>query len=77
MMRALVVIGMLATLTTLAACGERDQSLRTSAAKADGQPWQGVQNGFGAPGYQAGDKVRWETQLRQRAQTQNEYVKSN
>ena len=74
MMRALIGLGLL---LALAACNERDQSLSTSAAKADGQPWQGVQNGFSAPGYQAGDKLRWETHMRQRAQTQNEYVKSN
>jgi hypothetical protein len=48
-----------------------------SAARADGQPWQGNQNGFMVPGYQAGDKARWQMQLRQRAQTQNEYVKTN
>ena len=65
----------------LVACNERDQALNAevgaSAARADGQPWQGTQNGFMVPGYQAGDKARWQTQLRQRAQTQNEYVKTN
>lgn len=61
----------------LAGCGERDQSQSASAAKPDGQGWQGAQNGFVAPGYQPGDKTRWQTQLRQRAQTQNEYVKTN
>ena len=73
-MRALIGVGIV---LALAACNERDQSLNTSAAKADGLPWQGVQNGFAAPGYQGGDKTRWEMQMKQRAQTQNEYVKSN
>ncbi len=77
MMRVLIGLTGLGIVLALAGCNERDQSLNTSAAKSDGQPWQGVQNGFAAPGYQAGDKVRWETQMRQRAQTQNEYVKSN
>jgi hypothetical protein len=59
----------------LGGCGERDQRIDASAAKPDGQPWQGAQNAFVAPGYQPGDKTRWQTQMRQRAQTQNEYGK--
>ena len=74
MMRMLIGLSIV---LALAACNERDQSLNASAARTDGQPWQGVQNGFAAPGYQAGDKLRWETQMKQRAQTQNEYVKTN
>lgn len=67
----------LLALFALAGCGERDQSLSTSASKADGQPWEGAKNNFVAPGYQPGDKTRWQTQLRQRTQNQNEYVKTN
>ena len=59
----------------LGGCGERDQRIDASAAKPDGQGWQGAQNSFVAPGYQPGDKTRWQTQLRERAQTQNEYVR--
>ena len=61
----------------LAACSERDQSSPSAASKADGQPWQGAKNNFGSPGYQPGEKLRWESHLRQRAQHQNEYVKTN
>ena len=67
----------LAILVSITGCGERDQSLSNTASKSDGQGWQGAQNNFVAPGYQPGDKTRWQTQLRQRAQTQNEYVKTN
>ena len=63
-------------LATLAGCGEKAQVIDASAAKPDGQGWQGAQNAFVAPGYQPGDKTRWQTQLRQRAQTQNEYLKT-
>jgi len=59
----------------LAACSEPDQSLAASSAKVDGKAWQGAQNAFVAPGWQPGDKERWEQQLRQRAQTQNEYLR--
>lgn len=59
----------------LSACSEPDQSLAASSAKADGKAWQGAQNSFVAPGWQPGDKARWEEQLRHRAQTQNEYMR--
>jgi hypothetical protein len=75
--RRVTALAALVIVAGLAGCGERDQSLNASAAKPDGQGWQGAQNGFVAPGYQPGDKTRWQTQLRQRAQTQNEYVKTN
>ena len=69
------LIGIFLLIAGLAACSEPDQSLRTSNAKVDGKPWQGAQNAFVTPGWQPGDKMRWETQLRNRAQTQNEYLK--
>ena len=77
MMRGGCSAAVLMALFALAGCGERDQSLSTSASKLDGQPWEGAKNGFVAPGYQPGDKTRWQTQLRQRTQNQNEYVKNN
>lgn len=61
----------------LGACSERSQAFDATAARPDSPGWRGAQNGFVAPGYQPGDKTRWQTQLRQRAQTQNEYVKTN
>jgi len=70
------LIGMSLLAVGLVACSEPDQALTASSAKADGKPWQGAQNAFVAPGWQPGDKTRWETQLRNRAQTQNEYLKA-
>lgn len=69
------LIGMVFLLGGLVACSEPDQSLYASSAKPDGKPWMGTQNPFIAPGWQPGDKTRWESQLRHRAQTQNEYLK--
>ena len=77
MKRLCGMVAGLALLASMAGCGERDQSLSATGSKSDGQGWQGAQNNFVAPGYQPGDKTRWQTQLRQRAQTQNEYVKTN
>ena len=62
-------------LTVLVACGERDQSLAASASKPDTKSWQAAPTPYTARGWTAGDKTNWETQLRNRAQTQNEYAK--
>jgi hypothetical protein len=72
MMRALIVL----MLTMgLVACGETDQSLVASAKKPDSKPWQAAPGPYTVKGWSAGDKTSWETQLRTRAQTQNEYAK--
>ena len=57
----------------LSACGERDQAMTAGRRNAPDEPWRGVQNGFAVKTWTPTDKVGWETQLRQRAQTQNEY----
>lgn len=67
------LIGVFLLFLGLAACSEPNQSLGASNAKVDGKPWQGAQDAFVAPGWQPGDKARWETQLQNRAQNQNEY----
>jgi len=61
----------------LAACGERDQSQAAAVKKSDGKPWQGAKDGFVAKGWTPGDKNSWESELRTRAQFQNEYAKVN
>ena len=69
---ALFMLPLLALLV-LAGCGEKDQSIVASGHKTDGKPWQGAQDPYVAGGWTPGDKARWETQLRTRAQSQNEY----
>ena len=74
-MKRILILMLLAA--GLAACGEKDQSLVTSAAKPDGKPWQAAAGPHTVKGWTAGDKTSWETQLRTRAQTQNEYAKAD
>lgn len=74
MSAALRVLGLLACVLALGGC-ERAQTARPAAKKSDGKPWETSQAGFAAPGFQAGDAARWEAQLRQRAQSQNEYLR--
>jgi hypothetical protein len=77
MTRLVLVFLLSVSAALLSACGERDQTLRGAYNRSDGQPWQGAHNPFVAKGWAPGDKVAWETQLRDRAQRQNESVKIN
>ena len=77
MMRPLLVTTALLAMLGLSACGERDQSLSANRHKSSDQPWQGAQNPYVVKTWTPGDKAAWETQLRSRAQTQNEYNKTN
>lgn len=61
----------------LSACGEVDQAKTADRHMPDVQPWQGAKNAYVAKGWTPGDKTAWETQLRTRQQSQNEYVKIN
>ncbi len=63
---------------SLAACGEKPQTMDTGAKKADGQAWatsSGANPAFYASGWKVGDKTAWEEQIRQRNQAQNDYVR--
>lgn len=62
---------------SLSACGERDQATTAGRHNVPNEPWRGAQNGFVAKTWTPTDKAGWETQLRQRAQYQNEYNTSN
>lgn len=60
----------------LAACGDKVQVGAAPAKKADAQAWEGAGNAYAAEGWKAGDKASWESQMRNRAQAQNEYNRS-
>ena len=58
----------------LSACGEKQQT--GGGVSSDVQAYKGVDNGFAATGWKAGDKASWEQGLKARMQnTQNEYAK--
>ncbi len=62
----------LTAVVILAACGETPQT--SKGAKRDTAAFQGTNNPYNAPGWKAGDKTEWESQLKSRLQNgQNEY----
>lgn len=59
----------------LAACGDKPQTAGTK--KADAAPWEGAQSAaYTDKGWKAGDQASWESQIRNRAQGQNEYMRT-
>jgi hypothetical protein len=74
MMRLLLIA---LSATVLAACGEKSQSQADVRKVSDAPPWQGAKDSYVVKGWSPGDKTSWETQIRTRMQSQNEYVKVN
>jgi len=74
MMHRILIVAVLAA--GLAACGEKPQTAQPAAKKSDGKAWDGAQNAYVAEGWKAGDQASWETQMRLRAQGQNEYSRA-
>lgn len=60
----------------LVACGDKPQVGAAPAKKADAKAWEGASNQFVVQGWKSGDQASWEAQMRERAQSQNEYVRS-
>ena len=69
-----MVIGGFALLLGLAACGEKAQT--ASTRKADSKAWDAAKDGYVVPGWKSGDQASWEEQMRNRAQSQNEYARA-
>ena len=59
--------------TFLVACGEEPQVADTK--KADTRPWSSETSRYAADGWRPGDQNAWETQTRERARHQNEFVR--
>lgn len=72
MMRILIVS--LAALALLG-CGEKSQSQADARNSGDVAPYQGAHDPYVVKGWTPGNKTEWDTQMRARAQAQNEYVK--
>jgi len=73
-MKRIMLAGL--SLMILSACGETDQRL-TKAGSNDKQAYTGANNPHVIKGWTPGDKASWESQMRTRSLTQNEYNKSN
>ena len=72
-----VVLPVIAAVMGLAGCGEKNQSLPATVKKTSTPAWNGARDEFVTPGWKPGDQTSWNQQMRVRAQTQNEYNKTN
>lgn len=76
--RGWALVPVAAALLSLAACGEKAQTMQASAGRTQSQPWDApspATPGFGAAGWKGGDRAAWEAHMRQRNQTQDEFVR--
>src|SRR5690349_4223597 len=72
--RAAAALGLVLAFT-LAACGEKAQTVASgSEKKVDVPGWQPSNSVYLAPGWTPGDRTSWEAQLRTRAQAQNDFA---
>lgn len=75
---ALLAFLPLAMAAALAACGERDQTTLyrdgSYRGKPDSQPWSGAPPANAD--WQKGDRAGWQTEIRNRGATQNEYSRT-
>ena len=70
------LLTLMVAVATLAACGEKPQSL--GLPKSDAPSFTGTGSNFAAPGWKAGDKAGWEQHLKARQQnSQNDYSRMN
>jgi hypothetical protein len=75
-MRHHVTLTIVTLAALLAACGEKPQT--ATARKLDVAPSQGsLVSGYTAAGWKAGDATSWETQIKKRAEGQNEYTRTH
>jgi hypothetical protein len=59
----------------VAGCGEKVQTIPVGGErKADTSGWQITDNGFVAPGWTPGNEASWDSQLKRRAQAQNDFA---
>lgn len=74
MLRAFIT---LCAVVVLTACGEKPQTLGSSA-KQDATAYSGTGKPYAETNWKQGDKTSWESALRARAQNgQNDYAKTN
>ena len=74
MTRATAVCSMV-LMVFLSGCGEKIQTTASgSEKKADTPGWQANNSLYLAPGWTPGDRTSWEAQLRNRAQSQNDFA---
>jgi predicted small lipoprotein YifL len=67
----------LCAMVALAACGEKPQTLGSSA-KQDAAAYSGTGKPYAETNWKQGDKTSWESALRARTQSgQNDYAKTN
>ncbi|MDP4801172.1 MAG: hypothetical protein NWR66_04320 [Burkholderiaceae bacterium] len=71
--RGLLVV---AAVIVLSGCGQAPDAVSSSAAKPDQKPYAGADNNYAEKTFTSGDSAGWQTAITERAQSQNDYIRS-
>ena len=71
--RGLLVV---AAVIVLSGCGQAPDAVSSSAAKPDQKPYAGADNNYAKKTFTSGDSAGWQKAIMERAQSQNDYIRS-
>lgn len=64
------------TVLALSACGQAQDAATASGPKPDQKPYVEADNNYSAKSFSSGDSASWQKAIKDRAQHQNDYVRS-
>ena len=60
----------------LSACGQAQDAATSSGPQPDQKPYVEADNSYSAKNFSSGDSASWQKAIKERAQGQNDYVRS-
>lgn len=61
----------------VSACGQAQDAVTSSGPKPDQKPYVEADNSYSAKNFSSGDAASWQKAVKERAQSQNDYVRSS
>jgi hypothetical protein len=68
---------MVGAVSLLSACGQAQDAVSSSGPKPDQKPYVEADNSYAAKNFSSGDAASWQKAIKERAQSQNDYVRSS
>lgn len=68
---------MVGAVSLLSACGQSQDAMTSSGPKPDQKPYVEADNSYSAKNFSSGDSASWQKAIKERAQSQNDYVRSS
>ncbi|MFZ9670652.1 MAG: hypothetical protein ACO3AX_03950 [Burkholderiaceae bacterium] len=68
---------MIGAVALVSACGQAQDAVTSSGPKPDQKPYVEADNSYSAKNFSSGDAASWQKAVKERAQSQNDYVRSS